>query len=163
MSHFYNKFYRRQTLPCDIQNCHPVNWPIGLLGFNIRYNNTHFLIHTKNNILPLLQVMEELPPFQTQGRVSAFCTPWSGSPWPWSSSRRSWSVWWSPPSSSCTSYSASLATCTRCSTFSCSTSPFSRPWCWSSCSWFPPAFTPRWSRTGITWTRFIIASSPWRP
>ena len=28
MSHFYNKFHRRKTLPCDIQNCHPANWPI---------------------------------------------------------------------------------------------------------------------------------------
>ena len=25
MSHFYNKFHRRETLPCDIQNCHLEN------------------------------------------------------------------------------------------------------------------------------------------
>ena len=38
MSHFYNKFYRCETLPCDIQNCHPANWPIRLLEINMRYN-----------------------------------------------------------------------------------------------------------------------------
>ena len=36
MSHFYNKVYRRETLPCDIQNCHPANWPIRLLEINMR-------------------------------------------------------------------------------------------------------------------------------
>ena len=25
MSHFYNEFHRRETLPCDIQNFHPAN------------------------------------------------------------------------------------------------------------------------------------------
>ena len=38
MSHFYNKFHHRETLPCAIQNCHPANWPIRLLEFNMRYN-----------------------------------------------------------------------------------------------------------------------------
>ena len=33
-----NKFHRRETLPCDIQNCHPANWPIRLLEINMRYN-----------------------------------------------------------------------------------------------------------------------------
>ena len=39
MSHFYHKFYRRETLACDIQNCHPVKWPIRLMEINMRYNN----------------------------------------------------------------------------------------------------------------------------
>ena len=39
MSHFYNKFHRHKTLPCDIQNCPPANWPIRLLEINMRYNN----------------------------------------------------------------------------------------------------------------------------
>ena len=43
MSHFYNKFHRRYTLPCDIQNCYPANWPIKLLEINMRYNNTKHL------------------------------------------------------------------------------------------------------------------------
>ena len=38
MSHFYNKFNRREKLPCDIENCHPANWPIRLLEINMRYN-----------------------------------------------------------------------------------------------------------------------------
>ena len=41
MSHFYNKFQRRETLPCDIQNCQPANWPISLLEINMRYNNSN--------------------------------------------------------------------------------------------------------------------------
>ena len=40
MSHFYNKFNRREIFPRDIQNCHPANWPIRLLEINMRYNNT---------------------------------------------------------------------------------------------------------------------------
>ena len=39
MSHLYTKFHRRETLPCDIQNCHPANWQIRLLEINMRYNN----------------------------------------------------------------------------------------------------------------------------
>ena len=42
MSHFYNKFHRRETLSCDIQNCHPANWPIRLLEINMRYNKTNW-------------------------------------------------------------------------------------------------------------------------
>ena len=39
MSHFYNKFHCLETLPCDIQNCHPANLAITLLEMNMRYNN----------------------------------------------------------------------------------------------------------------------------
>ena len=38
MSHFYNKFHHRETLPCDIQNGQPANWPIRLLEIKVRYN-----------------------------------------------------------------------------------------------------------------------------
>ena len=38
MSFFYNKFYRIETLPCDIQNCHPANWPIILLEINMSFD-----------------------------------------------------------------------------------------------------------------------------
>ena len=39
MFHFYNKFQCRVTLPCDIKNCNPANWPIRLLEINTSYNN----------------------------------------------------------------------------------------------------------------------------
>ena len=37
MSNFYNKFQRRETLACDIQNYHLANRPIRLLDNNTRY------------------------------------------------------------------------------------------------------------------------------
>ena len=39
MSHLYNKIHRCETLPCDIQNCHPAIRPIRLLDINMRYTN----------------------------------------------------------------------------------------------------------------------------
>ena len=33
----YPEFHHRETLSCDIQNCHPANWPIRLLEINMRY------------------------------------------------------------------------------------------------------------------------------
>ena len=44
MSHSYNKYHRRETLLCDIQNCQPAKWPITLLEINMRYNNKNWLI-----------------------------------------------------------------------------------------------------------------------
>ena len=35
---FLQQISPRETLPCDIQNCHPANWPIRLLEINMRYN-----------------------------------------------------------------------------------------------------------------------------
>ena len=53
MSHFYSKFHRRETLLCDIQNCHPANWPIRLLEINMRYNNVtcQYSLEFKNQIV----------------------------------------------------------------------------------------------------------------
>ena len=34
----YAIFHRRETLPCNIQNCHPAKSPIRLLEINMRYN-----------------------------------------------------------------------------------------------------------------------------
>ena len=49
MSHFYNEFHRRETLPCEIQNCHPANRPIRLLEINMGYNKLKYLIIMKHN------------------------------------------------------------------------------------------------------------------
>ena len=54
MSHFYNKFHRPETLPCDIQNCQLVNRPIRLLEFNMRCNNQN--CHPANWPITLLEI-----------------------------------------------------------------------------------------------------------
>ena len=61
MYHFYNKFHRRETLPCDIQNCHPANWPIRLLEINMRYNKgkCHRIVHSA--LLTTQTIFETVP------------------------------------------------------------------------------------------------------
>ena len=36
------KIHRCEALPCDIQNCHPANWPMKLLEINLRYNKSKY-------------------------------------------------------------------------------------------------------------------------